>query len=78
LARITLNHSVGGLNPVAVELAGRSAVQDRVVPDRRRRERNRWAFTSTEKLPFWAKIQRELEAEGISPPKLRSSTAQAT
>src|SRR5215475_14117665 len=47
---ITLNHSVGGLNPVAVELAGRSQ--------------------STEKLPFWAKIQRELEAEGISPPKL--------
>src|SRR6059058_1917240 len=44
---VTLNHSVGGLNPVAVELDGGSA-----------------------KLPFWATIQRELAAEGISPPPL--------
>jgi Family of unknown function (DUF6282) len=43
---ITLNHSVGGLNP-AGRLDGGSA-----------------------KLPFWAKIQRELAAEGISPPPL--------
>ena len=35
---ITLNHSVGGLNPVAVELAGRTGLQDRVVSDGRRGE----------------------------------------
>ena len=38
---ITLNHSVGGLNPVAVELAGRTRLQDRLDADRRRGERNR-------------------------------------
>ena len=33
---ITLNHSVGGLNPVALEIAGRSGNKDRVDADRRR------------------------------------------
>ena len=39
--RSPLNHSVGGLNPVAVELAGPLGLQDRVMPDCRRAERNR-------------------------------------
>src|SRR3981189_158597 len=67
---ITLNHSVGGLNPVAVELAGRSQCKIVWFPTVDAENETAGRSTSTEKLPFWAKIQRALEAEGISPPKL--------
>ena len=68
---ITLNHSVGGLNPVAVELAGRSECKIVWMPtvDAENETAGR-LDGGTEKLPFWAKIQRELAAEGISPPPL--------
>jgi hypothetical protein len=68
---ITLNHSVGGLNPVAVELAGRSGCKMVWMPtvDAANETAGRLDGGS-EKLPFWAKIQRELAAEGISPPPL--------
>ncbi len=68
---ITLNHSVGGLNPVAVELAGRSGCKIVWMPtvDAANETAGRLDGGS-EKLPFWAKIQRELAAEGISPPPL--------
>lgn len=68
---IALNHSVGGLNPVAIEIAGRSG--NKIV----------WAPTvdaanetagrldgGNEKLPFWAKIQREIAAAGITRPPI--------
>jgi hypothetical protein len=68
---IALNHSVGGLNPVAIEIAGRSG--NKIV----------WAPTvdaanetagrldgGSEKLPFWAKIQREIAAAGITRPPM--------
>ncbi|MGH9852212.1 MAG: DUF6282 family protein [Blastocatellia bacterium] len=68
---IALNHSVGGLNPVAIEIAGRSG--NKIV----------WAPTvdaanetagrldgGNEKLPFWAKIQREIAAAGITRPPM--------
>ena len=66
---LTLNHSVGGLNPVAVELAGRSGCKIVWMPtvDAENETAGRLDGGST-KLPFWAKIQRELAAEGISPP----------
>jgi hypothetical protein len=68
---ITLNHSVGGLNPVAVELAGRSACRIVWMPtvDASNETAGRPEGGSA-KLPFWAQIQRELAAEGISPPPL--------
>ena len=68
---ITLNHSVGGLNPVAVELAGRTGCKIVWMPtvDAQNETAGRLDGGS-EKLPFWAKIQRELAAEGISPPPL--------
>lgn len=68
---ITLNHSVGGLNPVALEIAGRSG--NKVVWMPTVDAANETAGRSdgpTDKLPFWAKIQRELSATGISPPPL--------
>ena len=68
---ITLNHSVGGLNPVALELAGRSGCKVVWFPtvDAQNETAGRVDGPST-KLPFWAKIQRELAATGISPPPL--------
>src|SRR5213593_3903745 len=68
---LTLNHSVGGLNPVAVELAGRSGCKIVWMPtvDAENETAGRLDGGSS-KLPFWAKIQRELAAEGISPPPL--------
>jgi hypothetical protein len=68
---ITLNHSVGGLNPVAVELAGRTGCKIVWMPtvDAQNETAGRLDGGHA-KLPFWAKIQRELAAEGISPPPL--------
>jgi hypothetical protein len=68
---ITLNHSIGGLNPVAVELAGRSGAKIVWMPtvDAANETAGRIDGPST-KLPFWAKIQRELAADGIAPAPL--------
>ncbi len=68
---ITLNHSVGGLNPVALELAGRSGCKIVWMPtvDAANETAGR-ADGPTTKLPFWAKIQRELAATGIAPPPI--------
>jgi hypothetical protein len=73
---LTLNHSVGGLNPVAVEIAGRSGCKVVWMPtvDAANETAGRLDGGS-EKLPFWAKIQRELAAEGISPPPLSVADA---
>src|ERR1700675_2898606 len=68
---ITLNHSVGGLNPVAVELAGRSGTKIVWMPtvDAANETAGRPDGTKA-KLPFWAKIQLELAATGINPPPM--------
>jgi hypothetical protein len=68
---IVLNHSIGGLNPVAVEIAGRSGNKIVWFPtvDAANETAGRLDGPST-KLPFWAKIQRELAATGIAPPPL--------
>src|SRR5262245_40674478 len=68
---VTLNHSVGGLNPVAVEIAGRSGCRIVWMPtvDAKNETAGRLDGGDS-KLPFWAKIQRELAAEGIAPPPL--------
>jgi hypothetical protein len=73
---ITLNHSVGGFNPVAVELAARSGCRIVWMPtvDAENETAGRVDGPS-DKLPFWAKIQRELAAEGISPPPLNAVDA---
>src|SRR6202140_5356595 len=68
---ITLNHSIGGLNPVAVELAGRSGCKIVWMPtvDAANETAGR-VDGPTAKLPFWAKIQRELAGPGIAPPPI--------
>lgn len=69
---ITLNHSVGGLNPVAVEIAGRSGCKLVWMPTvDAENETSGLPTAGNKKLPFWAEIQRELAAMGISPPRMR-------
>src|SRR5271170_5140463 len=69
---VTLNHSVGGLNPVTVEIAGRSGTKIIWMPtvDAENETAGREGGGHGGKLPFWAKIQRELAASGINPPPL--------
>lgn len=68
---IALNHSVGGLNPVAVELAGRSKCRVVWMPtvDAANETAGRPGGTN-KKLPFWAEIQLELAATGLNPPPM--------
>src|SRR5258706_711206 len=69
---ITLNHAVGGLNPVAVEIAGRSGCKIVWMPTVDAENETAGLPTGgNKKLPFWAEIQRELGAMGISPPRMR-------
>jgi hypothetical protein len=68
---IALNHSLGGLNPVAIEIAGRSGCKIVWMPtvDAANETAGR-VDGGSGKLPFWAKIQRELAAIGIAPPPI--------
>jgi hypothetical protein len=69
---ITLNHAVGGLNPVGVEIAGRSGCKIVWMPTvDAENETAGLPSGGTGKLPFWAEIQRELAGMGISPPRMR-------
>jgi hypothetical protein len=68
---ITLNHSIGGLNPVALELAGRSGCKIVWMPtvDAANETAGRPGGTN-KKLPFWAQIQLDLAATGLNPPPM--------
>ena len=68
---LTLNHAVGGLNPTAVEIAGRSGCRIVWMPtvDAENETAGR-PGSGAKKLPFWAAIQQELAAKGISPPPM--------
>ena len=71
MGAITLNHSVGGLNPVAVELAGRSGNKIVWMPTVDAANETAGRPDGNKKnLPFWANIQLELAATGISPPPI--------
>jgi len=68
---ITLNHAVGGLNPVAVEIAGRSGCKIVWMPTvDAENETAGLPGSGHKKLPFWAELQRELAAMGIAPPRM--------
>ena len=68
MGAITLNHAVGGLNPVALELAGRSGCKIVWMPTVDAANETAGRPDGTKKhLPFWANIQLELAATGISP-----------
>src|SRR5579863_4803997 len=68
---LTLNHSVGGLNPVAVEIAGRSGAKIVWMPTvDAANETAGIPGSGNKKLPFWAKIQREMAEAGITRPPM--------
>src|SRR6266487_3998285 len=70
LGAITLNASVGGLNPVAVEIAGRQDARVVWLPtvDSANQRRSRAADPPGAKPPMWAALQDELRAQGMEPP----------
>jgi hypothetical protein len=71
IGSITLNSSVGGINPMAVEMAGRSGARIVWFPTvDSQHERETLVNTPPEKLPYWSKILSQLKAEGIISPTI--------
>jgi hypothetical protein len=70
LGAITLNGSVGGLNPSAVEIAGRLDTRVVWMPtvDSRNQRDSRAQDPAGAKPPMWAALQDDLRAAGIEPP----------
>jgi Family of unknown function (DUF6282) len=70
LGAVTLNRSVGGMNPVAVELAARSGARLVWFPtvDSVNQRTSRAQAPPGAKPPLWAALQEELRADGIDPP----------
>ncbi|HUX40392.1 MAG TPA: DUF6282 family protein [Rectinemataceae bacterium] len=71
---ITLNSPVGGINPMAVEMAGRAGARlvwfPTVDAEHEQKHLEALAADPNAKLPFWAKIQLEMNAEGVKAPLL--------
>jgi hypothetical protein len=71
IGSITLNSSVGGINPMAVEMAGRSGAKIVWFPTvDSEHELGHLVNTPGEKLPYWAKIKQQMESEGIHSPTI--------
>lgn len=70
IGTLTLNNAVGGINPMAVEMAGRSGAKLVWLPTvDADNEQTHLKSGKAAKLPYWAKIQQEMQEEGIvSPP----------
>jgi Family of unknown function (DUF6282) len=70
LGAIALNSAVGGLNPVAVEIAAREQARFVWLPtvDSRNERHSRAQAPPGAAPPMWARIQDELRAHGISSP----------
>ena len=64
---VTLNHSMGGLNPVAVDLAGRAGARLVWMPTVDALNETAGRSPDAMHPPFWATFQRELSEKGISP-----------
>lgn len=66
---LTLNHAIGGFNPVAVEVAGRSGARIVWMPTVDALNEV-GGHASGGKVPAWLAIQRELERRQLAPPPL--------
>jgi len=72
IGTLTLNSSVGGINPMAVEMAGRSGARMVWFPTvDSDHEQEHLGHSPSEKLPYWAKIQQQMKVEGILSPTIR-------
>jgi hypothetical protein len=67
LGAITLNRAVGGMNPVAVEIAAREGARTVWLPtvDSVNEAGEETAFPPGAKVPVWMALQRELRAAGV-------------
>lgn len=73
IGAITLNNSVGGLNPVAVEIAARAGAKIVWLPSVDSQYERDFLFGSDGRqriLPYWARIVQDLEQSGISCPPI--------
>ncbi len=71
IGTLTLNSSVGGMNPSAVEMACRSGIKLVWFPTcDSENERNYIYSDRCKVLPYWAKIVMDLKEEGISNPNI--------
>src|SRR6478735_4557446 len=67
LGSLTLNRAVGGMNPVAVEIAAREGARTVWLPtvDSENESHEETQFPEGAKVPVWMELQRELRASGI-------------
>lgn len=72
LGSICLNTSVGGLNPLAVELAAREGARIVWMPTVDAENERRHVGTSAANRPPWAALQEELQAVGVAGAPLRA------
>ena len=71
IGTITLNRSVGGINPMAVEMAARSGAKIVWFPTvDSEHEVAHLAKNPSGKLPYWARIKQQMNAEGIVAPTI--------
>jgi len=71
IGTITLNNSVGGINPMAVEMAGRSNAKLVWFPTvDSENEQKLLGHTPVEKRAYWAKVQQELRDAGVASPAI--------
>jgi hypothetical protein len=72
LGALTLNGSVGGLNPVAVEIAGRQGARVVWLPtvDCANERASRATLPAGAPVPMWAALQDELAEQGIVAPAI--------
>jgi len=69
---ITLNRAVGGINPSAVEMAGRADTKLVWLPTSDSAHERKHVFDGNpnKKLPYWAQILIDMEKEGIAAPPI--------
>lgn len=75
---ITLNSSVGGINPSAVEMAARSGAKLLWMPtcDAAHERAHTFNGDPNKKLPYWAQIIIQMKEEGIASPTIALLDAQ--
>lgn len=72
IGTITLNSSVGGINPTAVEMAARSGAKLVWFPtcDSQYEQEHVFSGDPNKKMPYWAQILIQLKADGIKTPTI--------
>lgn len=70
IGAVTLNRAVGGINPVAVEMAARSGARLVWMPtcDAAHERAHVFSGDPNKKLPYWAQILIQLEKDGVNTP----------